>query len=161
LTGKVDPSACFLANLACWVSYLLIAVASLFVILILWWIYKKCCAKNDDAAKNNNDNSNYNKNGPSPVDLALMGAGGGNSSYQQQQYNNRPTAPASPPKGKYELLAEQMKTMTPRELSQTLRGGGEGGTSTPALVSPSARYIDASMQQISPRQAPIFTDDDL
>ena len=159
--GDINPAICFLGNLPCYVSYILIAVAGIFVLLIFYGIYRKCCGNNvSDNSKDENRGGNSGNHGITPVDLALMGANAPIALHHHQPQQKQ--QPQQPQGRNYAQMKSEMKNMTPREIAQSF---GVAPTQNPpppptggvafSGVSPGARYIEAELQQISPVQKPV------
>jgi hypothetical protein len=162
-----------LGNLPCFVSYILVGLAGVLVLMLLWGLYKKMCG-GAEAKKPPPSNPHT---GPSPVDLALMASGTGAMAaqarmmqQQRQQYGHQaPTPPALRPKGKYELMEEQMRGMSNQQVAAQLGTthspiirspppmpmNSSNGVGPPPTISPGARFIGNELQQLSPREAPM------
>ncbi len=144
--------------------------------MILYGIYKKMCGGGNGNENNQPKKPTHNPHtGPSPVDLALMASGSGalaaraRAMQQQQDYShaNIATPPALRPRGKYEMMEEQMRGMSNAQVASSMNThspiihspqphvGNFGNLGSPPTVSPGARFIGSELQQLSPRQAPM------
>lgn len=151
LGDEVRPALCFLVNIDCWISYVILGIAALLVLLILWGCCRKSAAQQeaekdqkarDEHAAFRGANNEYDK---------TIGMGSRTRSVDDPFLRERrdlhaiQPMPLSQPPPQYNAYAGASSYA-----AAAIAGAG---------VSPQARYVALEMQQTSLREAPLAMTD--